>query len=74
MRFWLRAVCVLAAALPLRAAADPPRPWLDHLVPLGAQQGQTITLDMYGQYLSNVESVWPFLIFNALRAICGTAI
>ena len=58
MRLWLRAVSLLTVALPLRAAADPPRPWLDHLVPLGAQQGQTITLDMYGQYLSNIESVW----------------
>jgi hypothetical protein len=37
--------------------SDLPRPWIDRVLPLGAQLGSTVTIELHGEYLSNVTDV-----------------
>ncbi len=50
------------AALALLAASqlpgsDLPQPWIDRVLPLGARLGSTVTVELHGQFLSNVTGV-----------------
>ena len=55
------AALVFLAAFPLLASdlpqPDLPQPWIDRVVPLGARLGSTVTVELHGQFLSNVTGV-----------------
>lgn len=50
----LTALALPGADLP---ESDLPQPWIDRVLPLGAQSGSTVTIEMHGQFLSNVTDV-----------------
>ena len=50
------AAVLLCAVLPL-LASDLPQPWIDRVVPLGGLRGTTVTVELHGQFLSNVTGV-----------------
>lgn len=51
---FLAAFRVTAADLP---QSDLPQPWVDRVLPLGARTGSTVTVELHGEYLSNVTEV-----------------
>jgi hypothetical protein len=50
------AAFALLAALRL-LGADLPQPWINRVLPLGARSGSTVTVEIHGQFLSNVTDV-----------------